>query len=60
VHRPRRWIGLRPGCFLPTIEREFVSLLYSPEHRPQPQLMFALLGEQAGAIGAALLPVVHH
>ena len=46
--------------FLPTIEREFVSLLYSPEHRPQPQLMFALLGEQAGAIGAALLPVVHH
>jgi len=49
-----------PEVFLPPIEREFRSLLYSPEHRPNPELVFAALGEQAGAIGAALLPTNHH
>ena len=41
------------------ISAQFVSLLYSPEHRPHPRLVFAELGEQAGAIGAALLPRAH-
>ena len=45
--------------FLGPISREFVSLLYSPEHRPHPRLTFAELGERAGAIGAALLPTAH-
>ena len=42
--------------FFEPIRRAFVDLLYAPEHRPQPQLVFAALGERAGAIGAALLP----
>ena len=42
--------------FLPSIQRAFTSLLYSPDHRPHPALRFADLGERAGAIGAALLP----
>jgi glucokinase len=37
------------------IERRFVARLYAPEHRPHPGLVFASLGEEAGAIGAALL-----
>jgi len=45
---------------LPPIREAFESLLYSPEHRPHPQLRFAELGEQAGAIGAAMLPIAHH
>lgn len=44
---------------LEPIQREFVSLLYAPEHRPHPQIAFAALGEHAGAIGAALLPTTH-
>lgn len=42
------------------IRRAFVDLLYAPEHRPQPTLVFAALGERAGAVGAALLPSAHH
>jgi len=30
-------------------------LLYSPKHRAHPRLVAAQLGEQAGAIGAAML-----
>jgi glucokinase len=37
------------------LQRWFVDLLYSPEHRPHPRLAIAQLGEQAGALGAALL-----
>src|SRR4029453_4266014 len=52
-------LAAAPDIFLVPIQREFIALLYSPEHRPQPQLAFAELGEQAGARGAALLPTVH-
>ncbi len=52
-------LAAAPDMFLGPIKREFVSLLYSPENRPQPNLVFAKLGEQAGAIGAALLPANH-
>ncbi|HEY4332034.1 MAG TPA: ROK family protein [Ilumatobacteraceae bacterium] len=44
---------------LAPIKRQFTALLYSPEHRPQPALVFAQLGEFAGAIGAALLSTSH-
>jgi glucokinase len=37
------------------IGRRFDARLYAPEHRPHPQLVFGSLGEEAGAIGAALL-----
>lgn len=37
------------------LQRWFVDLLYSPGHRPHPRLAIAQLGEQAGALGAALL-----
>jgi glucokinase len=40
---------------MPAIASHFASLLYAPEHRPHPRLVSAQLGEQAGAIGAALL-----
>ena len=48
-------LATAPDIFLPPIQREFTTLLYSSEHRPQPVLAFAQLGERAGAIGAALL-----
>ncbi len=37
------------------VERWFAELLYAPEARPHPRLTVARLGEQAGAVGAALL-----
>lgn len=40
---------------LAPVQRWFVELLYSPDHRPHPHLAVAQLGEQAGALGAALL-----
>lgn len=52
-------LATAPDMFLPPIDREFLALIYSPENRPQPKLVFARLGERAGAIGAALLPSVH-
>lgn len=44
-----------PELYEPPIARWFAALLYSSEIRPAPRLSFATLGEQAGAIGAALL-----
>lgn len=44
--------------FLAPIRRHFADLLYSPTLRPHPPLVLARFGEQAGAIGAALLPRV--
>jgi glucokinase len=52
-------LAAAPDIFLPPITREFGNLIYSPENRPTPQLSFAQLGEQAGAIGASLLPAAH-
>ena len=41
--------------FLERIEAWFSELLYAPELRAQPEIVLAALGEEAGAIGAALL-----
>jgi glucokinase len=46
--------------FLDPIQRWFGELLYSPNLRPHPKLVLATFGEQAGAIGAALLPQYAH
>ena len=48
--------GLAEGAdlYLEPIEQWFGALLYSPQLRPHPDLAFAVLGERAGAIGAAL------
>lgn len=40
---------------MPRIAYWFEQLLYSPKHRAHPRLVAAQLGEQAGAIGAAML-----
>ncbi len=40
---------------LTPIRRWAAELLFSPEHRPPPRIEVAALGEQAGAIGAALI-----
>jgi glucokinase len=42
---------------LAPVRRHFADLLYAPAHRPHPRIEMAALGEQAGAIGAALLVV---
>ena len=42
--------------YIGPISRWFRELLYAPELRPHPELVFASLGERAGAVGAALLP----
>ena len=40
---------------LEPIGRMYEGLLYAPAHRPRPQLVAAVLGEQAGALGAATI-----
>jgi glucokinase len=40
------------------VRRHFADLLYAPTQRAHPRLEVALLGERAGAIGAALLPAL--
>jgi len=45
--------------YLSPIQKWFTQLLYAPHLRPHPTLVFAQLGERAGAVGAALLAVVH-
>ncbi len=42
---------------MPRVEHWFEQLLYSPKHRVHPRLVAAQLGEQAGAIGAAMLNI---
>jgi len=44
-----------PALYLGPIARWFNQLLYAPDLRPHPRLLFAELGERAGAIGASLL-----
>ena len=44
---------------LAPVRRHFADLLYAPTHRRHPRIEMAALGEQAGAIGAALLVVPH-
>jgi glucokinase len=45
--------------YLGPIHDWFTELLYAPHLRPHPMLSFAQLGQQAGAVGAALLVDVH-
>jgi glucokinase len=45
--------------YLGPIQQHFTKLLYAPHLRPHPTLVFASLGERAGAVGAALLAEVH-
>jgi len=45
--------------YLGPIQAWFTQLLYAPHLRPHPALVFAQLGTQAGAVGAALLAEVH-
>ena len=40
---------------LEPIGRMYEGLLYAPTHRPRPQLVAAVLGERAGAMGAATI-----
>ena len=44
---------------LAPIKHWFGELLYAPDLRPHPALVFAQLGERAGAIGAAMLADLH-
>ena len=48
-------VMVNADVLLPLIEQRFSALLYAPSHRVHPVLKSAQLGEQAGAIGAALL-----
>jgi glucokinase len=41
--------------YIGPIQKWFTSLLYAPDLRPHPKLMFAALGERAGAVGAAVM-----
>ncbi len=50
--------GLATGAdlYVDPIRRWFAELLYQPELRPIPDVVFATWGPLAGAVGAALLP----
>ncbi len=48
-----------PALYLGPITRWFGEMLFASGSRPHPSVVFAQLGEHAGAIGAALLPQVH-
>ena len=41
--------------YLDPIQKWFTELLYAPDLRPHPELVFASLGERSGAVGAALM-----
>jgi glucokinase len=41
--------------YIGPIQKWFTSLLYAPDLRPHPKLVFASLGERAGAVGAAVM-----
>lgn len=48
-------LAATPHLYLGPIKSWFHELLYAPELRPHPEIVFAELGEYAGAIGAAML-----
>lgn len=52
--------GLAAGAdlYLEPIERWFRELIYQPDLRELPRIVFATLGPLAGAVGAALLPAM--
>jgi glucokinase len=49
-------LAVSGDLYLAPIKKWFVRLLYSPDLRPHPGLVFAQRGSEAGAVGAALLP----
>lgn len=51
-------LAANPGLYLGRIERAMRGQLLGHEHREPPRLTFAVLGERAAAIGAALLPAI--
>lgn len=48
-------LAASPEIYIGPIARWFHELLYAPDLRPHPRLVFAELGAHAGAVGAALL-----
>jgi glucokinase len=48
-------LAVSPDLYIGPIQKWFTSLLYAPDFRPHPKLVFASLGERAGAVGAALM-----
>jgi glucokinase len=61
---PERFVlggGLAAGAdlYIEPIKRWFGELIYQPELRPMPDIVFASWRERAGAVGAALLHVAH-
>lgn len=44
--------------FMPAVRRWFPELLYAPGSREHPEITVAILGDRAGAVGAALLAEV--
>lgn len=48
-------LATAPDLYLPLVQRWFTDLIYSPDLRPHPRLVFAEWGEDAGAVGAARL-----
>ena len=49
-------VGASLGDYVETVRSAFSELIYQPQQRELPSIVLAELGEQAGAIGAALLP----
>ena len=61
---PERFVlggGLAVGAdlYLDPIKKWFGELIYQPELRPMPEVVFARWNERAGAVGAALLHAAH-
>jgi len=52
-------VASSPELYIGSITWWFHELLYAPSLRPHPAIVFAQLGEYAGAVGAALLPEYH-
>ena len=52
--------GLAAGAdvYLGPIGRWFRELIYAPDLRPMPRIVFAHWGPRAGAVGASLLPTL--
>jgi len=61
---PERFVlggGLAAGAdlYLDPIKKWFRELIYQPELRPMPDVVFARWNERAGAVGAAMLHTAH-
>lgn len=52
-------LAVSADLYIGPIQKWFTELLYAPDLRPHPQVVFASLGERSGAVGAALLSELH-